>query len=154
VVRPEPADYAPSSRLWDGLAGALVGGLISAIIVVIFESRNKRTEVALEIAKQFFSQYDELAEVKGLLNAPQHLQGQPNVANVNKVQKFGDWCETVSAVCLERAANRAILRRIGIPGAMKDFLDRAQNAAPQAPKVKLAIANWTNLQEYTRKENP
>jgi hypothetical protein len=140
--------------LWDGLAGALVGGFISAIVVVIFESRSKRTEVALEIAQQFFEQYEELAEVKGLLGAPQHLLGQPNAANMNRVQKFGDWCETVSAVCLEKASNRAILKRIGIPGAIKDFLDRAQGAAAQVPNLGTAIANWTNLQEYMRKENP
>lgn len=146
-------DHMLPPGLWDGLIGALVGGIISAVIVGIFEWRSKRTEVALEIARQFFAQYDELAQVIGLLTVPQQLHGQPNVANMNRVQKFGDWCETVSAVCLERAADRAILRRIGIPGVMKGFLDGAQGATQQAPEVGSAIAKWTNLQKYMRKED-
>jgi len=135
--------------LWDGLAGAVGGGVISSIITVISERRSKRVEVALEIIEQFMSQYGELAVVLGLLDAPQLLQ---DPLSMNKVRKFGDWCEIVSAVCLERAANRALLKRIGVPAAMKDFLRRAQKAAPQTPKMDYAVKSWTNLQEYVQKE--
>jgi hypothetical protein len=135
--------------LWDGLAGALGGGAISSIITVISERRSKRMEVALEIVEQFMSQYGELAVVLGLLDSPQSLQ---DPLSMNKVRKFGDWCEIVSAVCLENAANRALLKRIGVPTAMKDFQRRAQKAAPQAPKLDYAVKSWTNLQEYVQKE--
>src|SRR5208337_438543 len=109
------------------------------------EQRSKRTEVALEIIEQFMSQYDELGVVLGLLDAPQSLQ---DPLSMNKVRKFGDWCEIVSAVCLEKAANKALLGRIGVSAAMKDFLRRAQKAAPQNSKVDSAVKSWTNLQEY------
>ena len=135
--------------LWDGLAGAIGGGVISSIITVISERRSKRTEVALQVIDQFMSQYVDLAEVLGLLDVPQSLA---DPTNANRVRKFGDWCEVVSALCLENAANGALLKRIGIPAAMQDFLSRAQKAGTQAADVGSAVKSWTNLQEYMRKE--
>jgi hypothetical protein len=131
--------------LWDGLAGAVGGGVISSIITVISERRSKRTEVALQVIEQFMSQYGELGDVLGLLDAPQSLQ-EPH--NENKVRKFGDWSEVVSALCLENLANDDLLRRIGIPGEMKRFLLQARKVRA----LDSAVRDWKNLQEYTGKE--
>lgn len=135
--------------LWDGLAGAVGGGVISSIITAIAERRSKRTEVALQVIEQFMSQYVDLGEVLGLLDVPKSLD-EPT--NANRVRKFGDWCEVVSALCLENAANCALLRRIGIPATMQDFLSRAKQAGTQAADVGSAVKSWTNLEEYMRKE--
>ena len=138
-----------TKMLWDGVAGAVGGGVISSIITIISERRSKRTEVALQIIEQFMSQYVDLGEVLGLLDVPESLE-DPN--NANRVRKFGDWCEVVSALCLENAANGALLKRIGIPATMQDFLSRAQKAGKQAADVGSAVKSWTNLKEFMRKE--
>lgn len=138
------------NMLWDGLVGAIGGGAVSSVITIVSERRSKRTEVALDILEKFMSQYEALATVLGLLDAPQSLA---DPENMNRVRKMGDWYEIVAAVCLENRAELPLLRRLTIPTLMNQFLVRARTAAPSNPNLRTAVDSWTNLRDYLAKEH-
>src|SRR5258708_15017467 len=94
-----------TGHLWDGLWGAVGVGVIGEWITARAERKRSQTSVALTFLEQFISQYDDLAAVEGLLADVPSLQGAPT--EVNKVRKFGDWCEIVSAAVLIEAADQA-----------------------------------------------
>jgi len=99
-----------TGALWDGLWGAVGGGVIGAWITTRAERKRSQTSVALTFLEQFISQYDDLAAAEGLLADVPSLQGAP--AAVNKVRKFGDWCEIVSAAVLMRRRIARCWRRL------------------------------------------
>ena len=130
----------------DGLAGAIGGGVIGAIMTSRSERKRSQTEIALRFIEQFMAQYDQLAVVMGFL---QDLSSLADIENMNKVRAFGDWCEIVSASCLAELANVELLNKVGIPGQMRDFYETAKRIIPLHDTVKL----WTNLDEFLRQEN-
>ena len=130
----------------DGLAGALGGGVIGALMTSRAERKRSQTEIALRFIEQFMAQYDQLAAVMGFL---QDLASLADVENMNKVRAFGDWCEIVSASCLADLADVTLLNRVGIPDQMRDFHEKAKRVIPLQDTVKL----WTNLNEFLRQEN-
>lgn len=137
--------------LFDGLVGALAGGVISAIMTIHFETKRSRTEISLRFLEQFMEQYDELAQVKGLMGDPTALS-QP--ANLNKVRKFGDWCEIVSAACLAKVADNSLLDKVGIPAEIKEFHRSATVASTGVSLLLSAIRAWPNLDTYVKETHP
>ncbi len=131
--------------LWDGLWGAVGGGVIGAWMTIRAEAKRSRTEVALAFLEQFIAQYDELAEVSGLL---QNVAALQSAADINKVRKFGDWCEIVSATVLSGAADRGLLEKVGIPNQMVGFYKSVKKASPQVEGLKSALPGWPNLTKY------
>lgn len=140
-----------NSSLLDGLYGALLGGVISAVISAWMTSRAERkrnqTEIALTFLEQFMAQYSDLAEVMGLLANAATLR---NAVDVNKVRKFGDWCEIVSAAVLIDAADGTLLVKVGIPEQMKNFYRGAVAASAQVNEIATALPGWSNLAEYVK----
>jgi hypothetical protein len=137
-----------SGPLWDGLWGAVGGGVIGAWMTIRAERKRSQTEIALTFLEQFISQYDDLAAVKGLLADVASLR---DVAEVNKVRKFGDWCEIVSATVLSKAADRTLLEKVGIPQEMKEFYRDVKNASTHVEELKSALPGWPNLERYVGK---
>jgi len=134
--------------LWDGLWGAVGGGAIGAWMTIRAERKRSQTEIALTFLEKFIAQYDELAVVMGLLGNVASLQ---SAADVNKVRKFGDWCEIVSAAVLIEAADNALLEKVGIPEQMKAFYRGVLNASKTVKELESALPGWSNLAEYVRK---
>jgi hypothetical protein len=134
--------------LWDGLWGAVGGGVIGAWLTIRAEAKRSRTEVALAFLAQFIDQYDELAEVSGLLENVAALQ---SAADINKVRKFGDWCEIVSATALSGAADGALLEKVGIPHQMVGFYKSVKKAGPQVEGLRSALPGWPNLARYVKR---
>ncbi len=127
--------------LVDGLVGAVAGGVISAVMTIRSERKRSKTEIALHFVEQFMSQYDDLALVKGILIRPSSLSDPDNM---NKVRKFGDWCEIVAATCLLGEANGALLTRIGIPAEMRSFY----KAAEGCKELGDTEGGWKNLYKF------
>jgi len=134
--------------LWDGLWGAVGGGVIGAWMTIRAERKRSQTEIALTFLEQFISQYEDLAAVKGLLADVASLQ---DVAEVNKVRKFGDWCEIVSATVLIKAADSTLLEKVGIPDQMKQFYRGVVDASKQVKELESALPGWPNLKQYVQK---
>jgi hypothetical protein len=132
-----------SKALFDGLAGAVAGGVAGSLVMIWSERRNNRMEVALKITDQFMSQYGELAIVKGLLADPDSLT---DVTNLNMIRKFGDWCEIVAAVCLGKVADHHLLALLDIRGQMTDFVSAVKKA--NVEDLNSALKSWTNLSKY------
>jgi hypothetical protein len=143
----QEAGNALTGPLWDGLWGALGGGVIGAGLTIRAERKRSQTEIALKFMEQFISQYDELAAVKGLLADAASIE---TPAEINKVRKFGDWCEIVSAIVLSDAADRELLKKVGIPDEMKAFYTSVTAASTQVKALETALPGWTNLAQYVQ----
>jgi|SRR3974390_1759231 len=131
--------------LLDGLAGAVAGGVISAIMTSREERKRSQTEIALHFLEQFMSEYGELAKVKGMLLDSSALT---DVDNLNRIRKFGDWYEIVAASCLADVVDRALLKKVGIPAEMRVFFESSVSAAKDVPSIAEALKGWTNLEQY------
>jgi hypothetical protein len=134
--------------LWDGMWGAVGGGVIGAWMTIRAERKRSQTEIALTFLEQFIAQYDDLAAVKRLLANVASLQSP---VDRNKVRKFGDWCEIVSAVVLIKAADSVLLEKAGIPNQMKEFYRSVVNASKEVKELQSALLGWTNLEEYVQR---
>jgi len=135
-----------AKTLFDGLVGALAGGVISAVMTIRFEKKRSQTDVSLEFLKQFLEQYDELGAVKGLLLDPGSLQNNPS--NVNKVRKLGDWFEIVSAASLAGLTDDSLLDRVGIASEIKQFHGSAIQVEASVTDMPNVGASWPNLVKY------
>lgn len=135
------------NTVWDGLWGAVGGGVIGAWMTIRAERRRSRTEVALTFMEQFIAKYDDLAEVMGLLADPASIQ---SAEQVNRIRKFGDWCEIVSATVLADAADRELLKTVGIPEQMKAVYNGVVDISKKEPEWKAALGGWTNLARYVK----
>jgi hypothetical protein len=111
------------------------------------ERRRIQTEIALTFMEQFIAKYDDLAEVKGLLEDPESIR---TAEQVNKIRKFGDWCEIVSATVLTGAADRELLKTVGIPNEMKAVYNGVVDMSKDAPAWRAALRGWTNLARYVK----
>jgi len=134
-----------TKTLLDGLVGALAGGVISAVMTIRSERKRSQTEISLRFLEQFMSQYDDLAVVKGLLDDREALS---NPENLNKVRKFGDWCEMVAAASLVKVADRVLLEKVGIPKEIKEFYRAAVSTGAGVPLLDSAVVSWINLKQY------
>jgi hypothetical protein len=141
------ANASLGGALWDGLWGAVGGGVIGAWMTIRAERRRSQTEIALTFMEQFMTQYDELARVKGLLADATELR---DPADINRVRKFGDWCEIVAATVLSHAADAQLLKKVGIPDEMKAFYDGVVEASEQVPELRTALPGWRNLTKYVK----
>lgn len=131
--------------LFDGFIASLIGGLAGSLVVIYFDWRQKKTEFSLGMIEKFFDRYNELSEVKGMLQNPQFLIDDP--ANARRVVKLGNWFDILAALTITGSLDEVLLQKIGINEQLQEFMTLAAQANTKAksPEIAAGLRSWTNL---------
>jgi hypothetical protein len=131
-------DYLPVvvSLISGGLAGALVNAFIT--------DRRQRTQIALSVLERFFTSYEDIADAKRILQAPQ-LMALPD--NQNVVRKVGDWFELVASLWKRGSLDRGLMREVAIPKEMDLFRDLVTGSKSTTSAFAEAKNWWPDLYE-------
>ncbi len=125
------------------VASVIAGGLGAAIISILFEQRQKRREMAIQLVQAYLAKYDEIARAKAIL-----LKRPPwNVTETNWILEMGDWLDFVSALCNERLADSKLLERLGMDKFIKYFYEHVA----QVSEMLSFLENWDNMKRFAQR---
>jgi hypothetical protein len=127
----------------------VLSGVAGSLVTIYFTRSHERTQVTLDVIKEYRALYGELAEVLGLLASPSEL-GLPE--NQNRVKALGNWYEVISALWLTQEVNRRLLKRVGIVKSARNFHDVARRASDSQEWLKKSVQAWHDLATLAAKQ--
>jgi hypothetical protein len=120
------------------------GGFAGAVLTWLVNQKARRTQVALDHIDQCISKQNEIAEVKGILQAlGQNHPFSPN--EQNRVRRLGDWFEVVALLCRKHYADQKLITQTVLFKEMKDFRNRIDGARTRVNELSDAPQWWQNL---------
>lgn len=137
--------------LWEGLVGAMLGGLLGAGVTVYFEGKRKQREIAIKILDRMVAVIHELAQIQTMLKEPEKLNSNPE--NLNRVLAMGNWFDMVAAICSSDVADVGLIESVGMKKEMLNFLKKVEKASSQVKKFDQAMReDWTRAISFTNFE--
>jgi len=137
--------------VWEGLAGALLGGLAGAGLTVYFDGQRKRREMSMKILERMVEVTHEIAQIQTMLKHPDRFKDDP--PSINRVLAIGNWFDIVAAICFAGVADVGLIESVGMKKEMLIFLKSGEKAGRVIPKFDEAIReDWTRLKSFTNFE--
>jgi hypothetical protein len=127
----------------------VLGGVAGSVATIYFTRRQERTQVALDIIREYRALYGEVAAVLWLLRSSPDLDLSENQ---NRVKAMGNWYDIVSALWLMGEANRRLLSRVEINKAARNFRQQAMKASDGQEWLKEALEKWGDLAKLAAKQ--
>ncbi len=132
--------------LW--VAALAVGSGFAGVVVSEFMTRRRgKREISLQIVKDIFGRYRDIAKAKGILQDPNAKARLRNPADLNAIIEVGDWCDVVAHLYAARLADRKLFEKLGIPDMLRSLRDLIDPVAPCSQDLDQAYKSWTHLRQ-------
>ena len=105
-----------------GLLGVLIGGTITLYVTRLFYKKKRQDDVSFKLVDQYFEKFDEIAQVKGLLELGKEKSYKYCAAQINRIKKLGNWCNFAKGLENEEMTNNEILRNMPLENEIKKFV--------------------------------
>jgi hypothetical protein len=127
----------------------VLSGFIGSLVTIYFTRSHERTQVSLDIIREYRALYHDLGVALGLLKHPDLLSA---VDNQNKVKAIGNWYDIVSTLWLAKEANERLLKTFGIHKSARNFREMAEKASRGQEWLRVAVEEkWKGLAAVARK---
>jgi hypothetical protein len=124
------------------IAGSLVGGgLAGGVVNLLFTSRQKRMELGLQVTKEYFTQYSDIARAKKLLVSPTTLQEH----DLNHIQQIGGWLNMIARLYIMNTVDKELVYDVELIKEMDEVYRYTEAATTKNPSLNPILQNWVYL---------
>lgn len=137
-----------SFSLVQALVSLVTGGLAGAAVNAFITSRKQRLDVTLSVIKDFFSYYEDIGKVKGVLASADIATALGNVSELQRLRMIGDWFNYVANLKKESVVDNGLLNKVGVMKSVADFSESIKAKRSSAPALESAWSWWENLEHF------
>ncbi|MGQ0657625.1 MAG: hypothetical protein ACT4NU_05945 [Chromatiales bacterium] len=133
------------------LISLVTGGVAGAAVNAWVTTRKQRLEVTLSVIRDFFSIYDDVGKVKGILAETDVSKALGDTGNLLLVRRTGDWFHYVASLLSTKVVDRDLLEKVAIVTELDRFREAVLTAKTRAPQhLENAWHWWPNIENFRR----